>query len=542
MPDIILNAGGKNYRRVSYLEAASSGLVLSLNTGAVTSAAAKLTTNAPASNPLSGAFDEIHLKTNVANAFSLSGVTFSAGGKNYIVKASGDVQTDLSTVTGNGTSVGTMTPLQGEVKLLSWAAGMAPQASNFRGVAAAPVNGVDTPYATYGMTFRTSTAPLKVNSVSILGTMQDGTTFNVSANSDGVINATRIKGRVNYNTGVIQIVGVTPTAPGQTLSDLSFLKIPGLTTGYVDLIRAETVRYNAVAYTYLPLNAELLGIDPVRLPSDGRVPIFRAADVYVIGNDQTTTPATAANGGTVDTGRTRLSRVRVIGNDDATIEAGYTVDYEAGIVTWVDVTGYSQPVRVEHRIEDMAQIRDGQIDGTITGLKALTHDYPVEGTYVSSALMAGDLSARVQALFDLASWDGTTWSDATGTPASATYDDINHPIIVRNDGAVTERWGIKFTTTQAFQIFGEHLGLVGTGSINTVTEPLNPVNGQPYFSIPILGWGGGGGAWSIGNALRFNTVAAGVQFWEARTIKQGPNAGEDYSFTTLARGNVDNPL
>ena len=122
MPDIILTTGSKNFRRVTYLEAAAGGLVLSLNTGAVTTAAAKLTTNTPASSPLSGAFDELHLKTNVGNAFSLSGVTFSAGGKNYVVKASGDVQTDLSPVTGNGTSVGAMTPLQGEVKLLAWAA------------------------------------------------------------------------------------------------------------------------------------------------------------------------------------------------------------------------------------------------------------------------------------------------------------------------------------------------------------------------------------------------------------------------------------
>ncbi|MFP3367610.1 hypothetical protein R0J93_28665, partial [Pseudoalteromonas sp. SIMBA_148] len=43
-----------------------------------------------------------------------------------------------------------------------------------------------------------------------------------------------------------------------------------------------TARFNAVILTTLPLEAELIGIDPVRLPSDGRVPIYRAGGVVVV--------------------------------------------------------------------------------------------------------------------------------------------------------------------------------------------------------------------------------------------------------------------
>lgn len=541
MADIFLNSGGKNYKRVVYDQIAGA-TILAVHFSAATSAEAEFTAASPTSSPIAGDMDQLHLKANVANSFTISGARFTAGGNDYVVKSTGELQVNPSPASGNGAAVGTLVAAQAELTLTAWPTGMAPLVTNWRAAGGAPVNGADTPFATYGVTFRTNTAPLRPSSLSILGTMQDGTVFNVSADSDGIINTSRIKGRVNYNTGVVQIIGVTPSAPaGQSVSDLTFLGISGVTSGYIDLIRAETVRYNAVAYTYLPLDPELLGIDPVRLPTDGRVPIFRPAGFFVIGNTQTTTPATAVNAGVVNCGRTRLSRVRVIGNNGATIETGFTVDLEAGTVTWTNVTGYSQPVRVEHRIEDMSQIRDAQINGEITGLRALTHNFPTSGSYVSSALMAGDVRARTSLTFDQASWGaGNLFSDSiVGDPATATYNDTGYPITVTNRGAITERWVLKFTTTMNFQIIGEHLGVIGTGSINTPTEPINPDTGEPYFTIPVSGWGSG---WSIGNIVRINTVGATVPFWLARTIKQGPEAGEDYSFTTLVRGNIDNPI
>ncbi len=539
MSDIYLNSGGSSFRRVPFVQVAAS-TILSLNLGGVTSAAAQFTNTTPAVDALAGTMDHLHLKTNVANAFTISGARFSRGGKDYVVKASGEVQQDLSPVTGNGTTVGNMSLGQGEVQLDAWAAGSSPAVSNWRALAAAAINGSDTPFATYAITFRVPTAPLRTGSLSVLGTMQDGTTFNLTANGDGVINGTRVKGRVNYTTGVVMLVGVTPSVPvGQSAVDVSFLGIPGLTTAYIDLIRQETVRVNAVAFTYLPLDAALLGIDPVRLPTDGRVPIFRPAGFYVISHKAVTAPATAVAGGTANVGRTRLSRVRVIGNDGATILTGYTVDREAGIVTWVDVTGYSQPVRVAHYIEDMSQIRDAQINGDITGLKALTHDFPV-GSYISSALMLGDLRARVKPVFDQATWDGITWSDAlVGNQAPASYNDTAFPITVTNRGARTERFALVFQTTQTVAVIGEHVGNLGIYSINAVIAPINPYTNMPYFSVPVEGWGSG---WANGNVVFVPTVGALPPLWIARTVKQGPAAGVDYSFELLARGDIDNPL
>ena len=52
------------------------------------------------------------------------------------------------------------------------------------------------------------------------------------------------------------------------------------------------------------------------------------------------------------------------------------------------MTGYSQPVTIEHRIEDMAVVRDVQINGEISFTRPLTHAYPLAspGDPVSGSL------------------------------------------------------------------------------------------------------------------------------------------------------------
>jgi hypothetical protein len=145
-------------------------------------------------------------------------------------------------------------------------------------------------------------------------------------------------------------------------------------------VAASSLRYSAVAYSYLPLDADLLGIDPVRLPSDGRVPIFRPA-----ASPSSATPAHHHLGQQRPDHRlcAGASVARARGrHDGVVIHTGYTTDLEAGTVTFTDVTGYSQPVTIEHRIEDMAVVRDVQINGEISFTRALTHAirWPVPAT------------------------------------------------------------------------------------------------------------------------------------------------------------------
>lgn len=457
-------------------------------------------------------------------------VGFTLGGRRYFDRL-GALYHSLDIATGAATAGGTINYLTGEVLITSWVAG---QANSLHLDSLVTTSG-DQLVST--ATFRIPSSPIRPGSLQILATKASGGLINVTAGTDGYITGTGVTGGIDYETGVVSLsFGAMVTA--STVTDQPWYNAAHVVGGQIwqpGFVFADTLKYNAVAYSYLPLDATLLGIDPVRLPSDGRVPIFRSGGVAVVGHTGKIT-ATVSNAQVINCARVRLSRVRVLGHDGVVISTGYTADLEAGTVTFTNVSGYSQPVTVEHRIEDMAVVREAQISGEIAFTRPITHDYP-SGSFVSSALVAGDLKARVSVLFDQATWNGTTWTDAvSGAAATGTYNDVIAPIAVTNIGAVTERWALVFTNTTSFNIVGEHVGVIGTGSINTTLSPTNPATSAPYFTLDTAGWGIG---WSVGNILRFNTIGAMTPVWVVRTVQQGPNTGISHSFTLLSRGDVD---
>jgi hypothetical protein len=399
---------------------------------------------------------------------------------------------------------------------------------------------------TANVVFNTVLAPVKptglvMSVVDITGTQLLGT-----ADLSGNITGPHMHGKIEYETGLVEIQfgdyvldsSLTAAQKAEPWYDADDVRTSDDKIWRPWPVDLDSLRYAQVAFFYLPLDADLLGLDPVRLPQDGKVPIYRPGGFVVVGNKKTIT-ATVSNGQTINCARVRLSRVRVIGNDGNLINTGYTADLEAGTVTFTNVSGYSQPVTVEHRIEDMAVVATVQITGQLALTRALTHNYDAGESYVSSALMGGDLRSRVSTVFDQVSWTGV-WSDTPiGTSAAATYDDINHPMVVTNKGAVTERWYAQFQPDGvSYKVFGEHLGLIGTGNTSTEFAPNNPATGEPYFTIPALGWGGG---WANGNIVRWNTIGAGMPVWVVRTVQQGPETEDLDKFTLLVRGDVDAP-
>jgi len=435
--------------------------------------------------------------------------------------------------TGGWVTRGTINYLSGDVALTSWTAG-----TNNAITRASCVTTVGENISSE-FVFRTGAAPLRPGSLSIQFARAIGGTQSVSAGIDGKIDAPGVSGSVDYETGLVRVrFGTFVVAAGHETEPWFEASNVG-SDGKIfrpEPVAASSVRYSAVAYSYLPLDADLLGIDPVRLPSDGRVPIFRPGGFAVVGHTGKITTS-VSNGQTIDCARVRLSRVRVVGHDGSVIHSGYTADLEAGTVNFTNAAGYSQPVTIEHRIEDMAVVRDVQISGEISFTRALTHEYPL-GSHVSSALVAGDLFARVNLVFDQSTWNGA-WSDAlSGSSATATFNNTQYPIRVTNRGALTERWIVRLTNSTSFEVIGENVGVIATGNTSADCAPNNPATGVPYFHLPALGWGNG---WATGNVLRFNTIGAQFPVWVVRTVQQGPESVPDDNFTLLIRGDVDTP-
>ncbi|MGD7392272.1 hypothetical protein ACQCQ2_26995, partial [Ralstonia pseudosolanacearum] len=201
---------------------------------------------------------------------------------------------------------------------------------------------------------------------------------------------------------------------------------------------------------YLPLSADVLGLDPVRLPLDGKVPIFRTGDVAVVHHTATTPfPDNARSGFRLDVGRVRLAALRVLDAEGKPLAAdAYASDLDAGTVTLrASPSGMALPLVAEHRIEDMGLISDTQINGVLTLTRPLTHDYPARDSRVSSALIIGDLQARAHTLFAQQTWTGE-WKDVRiGANTIAQYNETVYPVEVTNRGAIEERWALIFTNT-----------------------------------------------------------------------------------------------
>jgi hypothetical protein len=144
----------------------------------------------------------------------------------------------------------------------------------------------------------------------------------------------------------------------------------------------------------------------------------------------------------------------------------------------------------------------------------------------------------VSAVFDQSTWTGV-WSDVViGSEATASYNSTVYPVEITNAGGITERWFVRFTSTTAFELVGEHVGIIAQGNVTTDLAPVNPVTGVPYLLVRKEGWGSG---WSVGNILRINTIGAQFPLYVVRTVQQGPETITNDNFTLLVRGDVDAP-
>lgn len=362
--------------------------------------------------------------------------------------------------------------------------------------------------------FRTASAPLKTGVFQIQSGANSG-----AGNDGGVLSGGTWGGSVDYLRGFVQWASTAPVDPA-------------------------TLNYNAVFLQYLPLDAGLLGLDTSRLPLDGKVPIYRVGDLVVVHNTLATAlPNPVTRGTAYDLGRQRIASVRArdaLGTvlDDTL----YSADLNAGTLTvpaGSDISAYSQPFTVEHRIEDMMLLSQTDISGKLSFTRSLTHAFPKDTSFVSSALPFGDLYARAYNYIAQATWT-SEWSDSRigAAPATANFNNASSPITVTNRGAIKERWLIQFTGSTTFNVIGQSVGVIATGSTGADCAPLNPATGAPYFNLPALGWGSG---WAIGNVLRFNTDACGSPFWPVRTVLQGPATLDTDQFTLAFRGDVDRP-
>lgn len=465
------------------------------------------------SHPIPGLI--INLTPTTARAVVPGSVLFSIAGTLYRDQG-GAIIRDWSPVTNAGTAVGEIDYTTGLVTLADFPADTP---TNTPVTLLACATTADEKPANKTV-FRTAGAPLREGSLIVNATDIDGNPVTGRAQTDGSITGAGIaQGFVDTQTGLVTIEWARAILPS-------------------------TARYSAVSYTYLPLDAALVGLDATRLPSDGRVPQFNLGDVVVISHTAEHVIETATPGQTVTFERQNQAEIWVEGANGRRLSAEqYTTDPDAGTLTFAqdlallddEANAVTEPLTVYERIEDMGLATDVQIGGQISLNIPLSQDYP-EGSLASAAILYGDIHARVYNQFHQASWTGTWSDDRIGNDTTAKYNWLAHPFEITNQGGIKERWAIRFTGPTAFEVIGETVGVVATGTTTADCAPVNGATGAPYFTIRKEGWGAG---WVAGNTLRFNSDGGQAPFWVARTVVAGRATFENDQFATQNRGDAD---
>lgn len=479
----------------------------------------------------------VDLATTTSESLLEGSLQFSYAGSTFIDR-NGILYRDHNALNDSATASGTIDYQTGLATLTQFPGG----SPTLTIESAASIKGL---FVVSGVVGRAPGAPLATGQFQLNCVGQDGTVISVSADNNGDLEHEWVRGSVDWTTGIFAISFGKSVADSSLSADVKahsgWYNAANVVNGNIwvpYLVKPETITFNAVLVSYIPLDASILGVETVRLPQDGRVPIYRVGNVGVVHNTQILTLSNPAIAGSShNCGRTLLSYAKLFDANSVIIPTSkYTADLDAGTLTLanpLDLTGFVQPLHIEHRIEDMALITDVQITGQVQLMKPVRHAYPANTSYFSSAMVIGDLQARYANLFDQQTWASVFSDDLSGSAATVSFNDVLYPLAVTNAGTIQERWAIVFTSTTAFNCYGEYSGLVAQGSTGVNFAPVNPDTNSPYFTMDYRGWGAG---WSAGNVLRFNTVAANFPLWLARTTLQSDPTVYTDNFKLQIRG------
>lgn len=465
---------------------------------------------------------ELDLTPTVIDAIVPGSVRFTFRGRIYVDRG-GSLYHDISPTSGSGTYAGTVDYTTGRARITNWSAGSANEIT---------INALLSRFTDAGASeiyFRTPGSPLRAGSFTLRATLLDGTLLTATADFNGNISGTGIEGEINWQSGAAVVrFGQMVTAAGNEAEP--WYDPDSVVGGQVwrpSLAIPETVYFGTVVYRSIPLNPAILGLDPVRLPEDGRVVVFKPGQTVLVHHTQITSIAAPAAGQVVAFGRPNVARVEVRDSAGVAVDSiWYVIDKATAALTFanpLNLAAYTLPIVIRDRIEDRVLCADAQITGEIALNRPLAHAYPL-GASLSTCLILGeangsqDIQARVENLFDQATWTSVFSEVRIGDGTDSQYNDVVYPLLVDNANAITERWALHFTNATSFEVIGESSGIIANGTTAINCAPLNPRTALPYFTIAKDGWGAG---WSAGNVLRFNTIGGLAPVWFIRTTLAG---------------------
>lgn len=488
----------------AYEQAAGAGTLEALPSGEAAGVAESISVNMP------------ELAFTLPSPNLVSGSLMFTDGSNVFIERDGILWKNPDSRTGAGSRVGRV-ELEASRVVISDAKALTGNLTINAGVA------LDTrPYITQAV-FKTPGAPLKSGGLEIKAVAADGTVLSASDPGTGALAGALGTGQADISMGLISMQFARP-------------------------VEAGSLTYSTVILTAIPLDSDAIGIDPVRLPPDGKVPIYQDGVGVVIGHTTTMDIGTPTAGQVIDCGRDYLAEVWITDSAGSKLAVNqYTENRDTGVVTMasplslIDAASAAlvPPLTLHHRIEHRSLLQDVQPNGDLTLAIPLAQDYPAGTSYVSSYIPQGDRYASWSDLFTQQSWDANNpnWTDSpVGPELLADYNAVDYPIEVSNQSTVDDEWLLKFSTTTTFDLVSRDRGLIASGNTTTDLMPINPNTGTTYFVLRKGGWSAG---WSTGNVVRFTTRSALAPVWLLRCVSIGVATHPDDQFEYMQYGDAD---
>ncbi|WP_100913537.1 hypothetical protein [Pseudoalteromonas spongiae] len=351
------------------------------------------------------------------------------------------------------------------------------------------------------ISFSVESDEYRVDSLRLVITRANGTTFSVGANASGVISHAEINGT--------------------------------LENGYVTLtasVDVANIAYDLTVIEKTAIDAPWLGINASALPNGGNVYIFNENRLVCIQNRNRTEKTSLTNGQTINS-IVDADYVDITDSTGASLydsnDANYSYDKPSGVITInTGISGFTAPfiiTAVQFELRLVTQVEPNKL----RLLSPVLRNYP-QGAVVSSVTMLGDLQALA-----LDERTQSAWSNNFGQKSAAGSSSLNlqqYPIEMNNLGAINQRWALVWGTNNTFVLFGESVGEIGSGDVLNDFAPINPITQQPFMIIRKEALGSG---LQPGECLLFETTAAGNPIMVSRCISPG-HSNIEFDSTTLS--------
>lgn len=149
----------------------------------------------------------------------------------------------------------------------------------------------------------------------------------------------------------------------------------------------------------------------------------------------------------------------------------------------------------------------------------VSHTYPANTTKVSSVYQPSTIQ--------------TSGSSVVVSSTLGTYNSGTYPIIMDNMGSIEQTWTLTFTSANAFNLVGNSLGAIGTGTTSADIVPNNTDYTKPYFTMSSAGFGG---TFATSDTIVFTTHPSSVSIWCKRVIPTNTGSISGNKFTLYIDG------